>query len=108
LFSIFVRLLLLRQVAQFSMDGEELFLFVHDHNVYRSALTTTVQRRSRLPQTSSSHVFIWSLVFDIEKRIEPQALLVVRVCLLVRQPLDPIRYNTWDKYQTSLVTGTPS
>ena len=55
---------------------------------------TTVQRGSRLPQTNSSHVFIWSLVLDIEKLIEPQALLVVRLCLLVRQPLDPIRYKT--------------
>ena len=64
LFYLLVRLLQLRQVVLFTLDGEDLYLFYHG-KVYTTtiALLYTTQREYRLPQPKSqtSEVFIWSL-----------------------------------------------
>ncbi|KAF8968253.1 hypothetical protein BDZ97DRAFT_1799501 [Flammula alnicola] len=109
LYYLLVRLLHLKQVVLFSLDGVRLHLFYHDkvHTVSTMALLA-VQQEQQLPKPKSSRkVFIWSL-FDIREQNEPERFLVHRPCLPVQAALlDPIRYETWYEEESPLLTGLP-
>ncbi|KAF8803006.1 hypothetical protein BYT27DRAFT_7196153 [Phlegmacium glaucopus] len=101
-----IRLLQLKQVVLFTLDGEDLLLFYHDA-VYQGVLGDI--RREVLPEAKSpsSNIFIWSL-FDIEGQNEPETILVQAPCLPVQTASpNPSRYKTWYKERAPLLTALP-
>ncbi|KAF8802999.1 hypothetical protein BYT27DRAFT_7196147 [Phlegmacium glaucopus] len=101
-----IRLLQLKQVVLFTLNGEDLLLFYHNE-VHQAVLGDI--RREVLPQakSQSSNIFIWSL-FDIEGQNEPKGILVRPPCLPVQTASpNPSRYKTWYKERAPLFTALP-
>lgn len=101
-----VQLLQRKQVVLFSPDGKN----VYHNEVYTANMETLAKQGLdvSLPiPMPSSRVFIWSL-FDINEPKEPAKFLVAYPCLPV-QTTSPnlLRYKTWSKERTPLITGLP-
>jgi hypothetical protein len=110
LFYLLVRLLQLRQVVLFTLDGNDLYLFYHGE-VYTTTVASlnTTQKLFRLPQPESqtSEVFMWSL-FDIREKQEPDLVLITHPCVPVQAaPPDSVRFRTWHKEFRPMHVGLP-
>jgi hypothetical protein len=103
-----VRLLQLKQVVLFTLDGERVYLFYHE-KVYTTYIPqlNAIQPELQLPKPKTSKVFIWSL-FDVYKEQEPELLLVRQPCFPVQAASpDPISFEIWSKERSPLHFDLP-
>ncbi len=103
-----VRLLQLKQVVLFTLDGERLYLFYHGR-VYTTYIPqlNAIQPELQLPEPKTSKVFIWSL-FDVREKQEPKQLLFKPPCIPVQTASpDPIRFKMWVRDRDPLRVGLP-
>jgi len=103
-----VRLLQLKQVVLFTLDGERVYLFYYK-KVYTTYIPqlNTIQPELQLPKPKTSKVFIWSL-FDVYKEREPELLLVRQPCFPVQAASsNSISFETWSEERSPLHFDLP-